>query len=258
MRRAAGCGLLAGAILLVACAADRSEIGSSDGRGAGEGVAGQAPAAQGLVIQPDHLDMGEAVEGQVATATLIVRNAGRFPIHLARVEASCGCTTAEPATRDLRPGEFTTLRVRVDTTGKRGRVRKRLTVTDATGDHATAMLELVVQPNPHAAMKKRNIFDGRCARCHAEPARGKRTGAAIYAAVCAMCHGDGARGAYAPALRGLDADMIAATLRQGRGRPMPAFARARGGPLDAAQIAAVADWLSALDAGKSLRYKSAP
>ncbi len=253
VRRAIGCWLLALLLALPACAADQREPGQPGGR-----VDSQARPAPALVIQPDHLDMGEVEEGTVAKATLIVRNVGRFPIHLARVEASCGCTTAEPATRDLRPGEFTALRVRVDTSGKRGRVRKRLTVTDAAGDRAMATLELTVRPNPHAAMKGRSIFDGQCARCHAEPARGKRRGAAIYAAVCAMCHGSEARGGYAPALRGLDADLVAATLRQGRGRPMPAFSRARGGPLDAAQIAAVAHWLSALDAGSLLRYKSAP
>ncbi len=221
-----------------------------------------------ILIQPARLDMGEVMEGQPAEARLLVRNVSAFPVHIARVEASCGCTTTRLERRDLQPGEFAALTVRVDTRLKRGPVRKTVTVVEAGGARAVATLRLSVRSNPHAAMRDASLFAGRCARCHAEPARGKRDGAAIYAAVCAMCHGQRGRGAYAPPIAGLDAEAVRQTLRHGRGRAMPAFASDAGGPLDALQIAAVARWLSALpdggpgdgalDGGGRVGYKSAP
>jgi len=203
-----------------------------------------------LLIQPATLDMGEVAEGRTAEARLLVRNVSAFPVHIARVETSCGCTSAELERRDLQPGEFVPLIVRVDTRFKQGRVRKTVTVVEAGGARATATLRLAVRADPHAGMKGAGLFAGRCARCHAEPARGLRQGAAIYRAVCAMCHGEEGRGAYAPRLAGLDAAHVRHVLEHGLGRPMPAFAQAAGGPLDAAQIGAVARWLSRLKIGR--------
>jgi len=201
-----------------------------------------------LVIQPANMDMGEVMEGKEAKATLFLRNTGPFPVHVSKVESSCGCTAVTPDTRELAPGGFTPLHVRVDTTAKQGAVKKSITVFDSQGGKAQAWLTLRVKPNPHmGAMKGKGIFDGKCASCHAEPAKGKVAGDAIYKSVCAMCHGKKAEGAYAPGLRGRDAAFLSATLVEGLGRQMPSFARENHGPLSAAQIASVSTWLSGLD-----------
>ncbi len=201
-----------------------------------------------LVIQPVHMDMGEVMEGKEARATLFLRNTGSLPVHVSKVESSCGCTTVSPGTRELSPGAFTPLHVRVDTTAKRGAVKKNITVFDNQGRKTQAWLTLIVQPNPHmGAMRGKGIFDGKCASCHAEPARKKARGDAIYKAVCAMCHGGKAEGAYAPALRGRDAKFLSSVLSNGLGRRMPSFAKEKRGPLSRAQIATVAKWLSKLD-----------
>jgi len=201
-----------------------------------------------LVIQPAHMDMGEVVEGKEAKATLFLRNTGSLPVHISKVESSCGCTAVTSETRELAPGGFTPLHVRVDTTGKRGLVKKNITVFDSQGRKAQAWLTLRVKPNPHmGAIKGKGIFDGKCASCHAEPAKGKMQGDAIYQAVCAMCHGEKAGGAYAPVLRGRGAASISFVLKNGLGRQMPAFAKKRSGPLSQAQIDSVSAWLSKLD-----------
>jgi len=204
--------------------------------------------ASPLVIQPAKMDMGEVMEGKEASATLFLRNTGPLPIHVSKVETSCGCTAATPETRELAPGAFTPLHIRVDTTGKRGQVKKNVTVFDSQGGKVQAWLTLMVQPNPHiGAMKGKGIFDGKCASCHAEPAKDKMQGGAIYKAVCAMCHGEKAEGAYAPALRGRDAASLSSVLVNGLGRQMPSFSREKYGPLSRAQIASVSTWLSELD-----------
>ncbi len=201
-----------------------------------------------LVIQPSNMDMGEVVEGKKAEATLFLRNTGSQPVHVSKVETSCGCTAASLESRELAPGAFTPLHVRVDTTAKRGLVRKRVTVFDSQGRKAQAWLTLMVRQNPHAdTMQGKGIFDGKCAACHAEPARGKAQGGAIYKAVCAMCHGGKAKGAYAPALRGRDATSLSSVLVNGLGRQMPSFSRKKNGPLSRAQIISVSTWLSELD-----------
>jgi len=201
-----------------------------------------------LVIQPAEMDMGEVMEGHDVRATLFLRNTGPLPVHIEKVESSCGCTTASPDTRELAPGEFTPLHIRVDTTAKRGHVKKNIAVFDSQGRKTQAWLTLMVQANPHmGAMKGKGIFDGKCGACHAEPARGKVRGNAIYKAVCAMCHGGKAEGAYAPLLRGRRATSISSVLMHGLGRKMPSFSREKKGPLSHAQIASVAKWLSELD-----------
>jgi len=213
-----------------------------------DGEADHAGGNTSLLIQPAEVDMGEVMEGREVWTTLLLRNTGRLPVHVARVESSCGCTVASPDTRELAAGAFTPLRVRVDTTAKRGRVRKSITAFDSEGGKAQAWLTLTVKPNPHGdAMRGKGLFDGKCASCHAEPAREKVRGSAIYQAVCAMCHGIKAAGAYAPALRGRDAKFLSSVLSNGLGRQMPSFAREKHGPLSQTQIANVSKWLSELD-----------
>lgn len=205
-------------------------------------------AAHGLVIEPTKADLGTTLEGKDATTTLLLRNASDESIYISRVETSCGCTTAEPDSRVLDPGAFTQLRVRIDTMGKRGRVEKSITVTDDKGHQAQALLSLTVRTNPHLGMKSgRSIFAAKCASCHAEPAYGKVKGSGIYAAVCAMCHGVEAEGGYAPVLKGRDVALIRHTLYHGMGNHMPAFSRAKGGPLTDAQIEVLSRWLSGLE-----------
>ena len=90
-----------------------------------------------LVIQPVEMDMGEVMEGKEVTTMVFLRNTGAFPVHVAKVETSCGCTTVRLGTRELSPGAFTTLHVRVDTIAKRGRIKKMITVFDSRGGKHT-------------------------------------------------------------------------------------------------------------------------
>lgn len=211
-------------------------------------VGSRLAAASPLQLEPKALDLGRVEEGEVAKGELILRNTGTVPLAITGVHASCGCTTGVPDERLLPPGAFTLLRVRVDTFAKRGRIEKRIWVDDDAGHTAVAVLHLTVRPGPHRLIAGRSLFEARCARCHAAPARDKRQGREIYAAICAMCHGVDAGGGYAPSLRGRgDAAALARTIGDGTGSSaMPGFARRHNGPLDAAQIKALSHWLATL------------
>ncbi len=204
---------------------------------------------EGLVLEPAMQDLGVAEEGQHVLASVLVRNNTAETAQIIAVEASCGCTRAIPDQYILAPGEFTMINIDVDTSGKLGRVKKNVVVTDQAGRQSTAWMTLTVKPPPHAQAGRHTIFDAACARCHAEPAQGKQKGRDIYRAVCAMCHGKDARGDYAPDLRRID-DGKALRLMISQGvdpRHMPAFSRAHGGPLTEAQINALVKWLLSLD-----------
>lgn len=201
-----------------------------------------------LVFEPQQLDMGEVMEGEKVVSFLRIRNTGSTMAQIVDVQASCGCTVVEPESRLLMPGQFTRVRVEIDTLAKTDQVKKWIELTDGEGHKSRAWLTLKVRDNPHLDIV-RNLFDGKCRTCHYDPARGKYTGAAIYQAVCAMCHGEQGKGAYAPKLAGRDdASTLRSLIAQGTGsRHMPGFARTAGGPLDEKQIRLLAAWILALD-----------
>lgn len=247
--------LLAGGCLL-ACAADGPQQRERpfpepavSGQTAPEAEGGtQAVANKDFMIQPQSLDVDEVMEGEEAHARLYVRNTGFLPLHISRVESACGCTVSALGSHEVPPGGFTTLDVTIDTTAKGDSVEKKVSVVDALGRRAEAVLHLRVRENPHAGdMSGKGIFNGKCAACHVEPVQGKTTGAAIYTAACAMCHGEDAAGAYAPGLRGMDAGTVSTILEHGISRRMPAFAKAKGGPLTPSQVGELSVWLSGLD-----------
>ena len=202
-----------------------------------------------LHIQPEVMDMGTVKEGEEARGRLFIRNNSDSVITITDVQTSCGCTVAEPKSKILAPGAFTTLEVKIDSTVKQGEVKKSIRVTDSSGHVAKAVLKLTVTENPHLLREGRGIFDGKCAACHFDPVQGKVTGKAIYDAACAMCHGEEAVGAYAPALNGHeDETALQYLISHGTGSPqMPGFAKKQGGPLTQKQVVTLSKWLLSLD-----------
>ncbi|MDX8390280.1 MAG: DUF1573 domain-containing protein [Mariprofundaceae bacterium] len=211
---------------------------------------GEEGKADGLIFQPVEVDLGEVKEGTTVEATFFLRNESNKIIQIADVSAACGCTIAEPETYILAAGEFTRLHVQIDTTAKLGSLKKSVDVTDMSGHTISAFLHMDVVANPHASsMNQGSIFDGQCATCHVDPAKGKKRGSEVYAAVCVMCHGADAVGAYAPSLRGhQDAQSLVQLIANGTGsNVMPGFAEKHGGPLTDVQIHRLTQWLISLD-----------
>ncbi len=205
--------------------------------------------ASSLIFEPQQLDMGEVMEGEKAISFLRIRNTGSTMAQIVAVQASCGCTAVVPESRLLMSGQFTRVRVEIDTFAKMDQVKKWVELTDGEGRKSRAWLLLRVRANPHLDRTSRSLFDGKCRACHYDPAQGKHSGMAIYQAVCAMCHGERGQGAYAPKLAGHhDASVLQALIAQGTGsRHMPGFSRAAGGPLDEKQLRLLVDWILALD-----------
>src|SRR4030095_14910931 len=91
------------------------------------------------------------------------------------------------------------------------------------------------------------VFRNDCASCHVTPAVGKK-GYELYQAACGVCHDAEHRASFVPNLRALNKptnhNYWLTWVMYGReGSLMPAFAKAKGGPLDEEQIQSLADYL---------------
>jgi len=212
-------------------------------------VAAEEVNTSTLVFEPPMVDVGTVNEGEEVIVYLRVRNAGDTMQQIVDVQASCGCSQVEAEESLLMPGGFARIKVTIDTFAKIDDVKKWVQLTDGEGKSSKALLTFTVRPNPHMGESSRSIFDGKCAACHFDTAKGKLTGPDVYTAVCGMCHGANAEGAVAPALNHYsDAEALAAVIASGTGsQHMPGFAISAGGPLTEKQISALTEWLSGLD-----------
>jgi len=67
-----------------------------------------------LEISPDPVDLGVLPPGRSAQATISLRNPGPRPVSVERIETSCPCIRAEPASFKVGPGELAELVTRFD------------------------------------------------------------------------------------------------------------------------------------------------
>ena len=97
------------------------------------GICGCCPSEGTSAIDPPSLagldlvhDFGSIVEGRDVEHSFKIANRLKVPLLVADdtdVQKTCGCTTLEPSTKHLLPGETAAIRMRVNTTGKNGRFR---------------------------------------------------------------------------------------------------------------------------------------
>lgn len=73
-------------------------------------------------------DFGEVKEGNKASTTFQITNNGKQKLILRKVHANCECTTAKPSKTQLKPGETIDIDVIFDSTGRKGKQIKTITV----------------------------------------------------------------------------------------------------------------------------------
>lgn len=192
------------------------------------------------------------------------------------VRTSCGCTVAKLPAQPWRipPGSNGPIDVTLNLAGKSGLISKGVTVDTSVGIKQLTVRANIPAPaggvanggvpvmasgtmgdaerlkNMQLALADRQVLfkNQDCAKCHAEPAKGKTDGRLLYAAVCATCHNSQHRAAQVPDLRTLakptDADYWRQWIMHGRaGSMMPAFAESEGGPLNQQQVNALVDFM---------------
>jgi len=100
-----------------------------------------------------------------------------------------------------------------------------------------------------AIADRQGVFRNDCARCHAEPAKGKLE-QPLFTAVCGVCHEAEHRATMVTDLKTLKYPTTPEIWRNWitHGKPgslMPAFAMAEGGPLTDEQITSLVNYLVA-------------
>lgn len=208
-----------------------------------------------LSVEKRVQDIGRVETDRKVRAEFLIYNKGGKHLRLYRVDTSCGCTVADISRQIVAPGDFSRIRVVLDTSLKMGKIRKKLTLFSNDPQRPALALFVVGEataarmdghaPITLAPRNRLTLFEGKCAACHVQKGVGK-TGQALFQADCAMCHGRSAEGhpPSGPSLLSKDANHKAWAARTRRviadGSPdspqMPPFSQAQGGPLNPDEI----------------------
>ncbi len=179
---------------------------------------------------------------------------------IGRLQPSCGCTTAQlPSTPwVLAPHTNGDISVSVNLAGKFGAITKTVTVFSTNNQIMKVLTVRVNLPENPEMMRARNrslaqadaqaVFKGDCAKCHADPARGKM-GKALYVSACAICHESKQRDHMVPDLHNLPHPTFYGywkfVIAEGKPKSlMPAFSAEHGGPLTEEQMDSLAKTLT--------------
>jgi hypothetical protein len=210
---------------------------------------GQAPA---LIWDAQEKECEVKAMAAKATFSFTVTNVSSKPVVIQGFHTSCGCTTVEsdafPWT--LQPQEHKTLRLQSDIRGKYGKLTKSIVLETSAGiQKLEAKIHIPMGNNQlTSSVDRQAVFRGECATCHVTPTLAKM-GRELYEAACAICHQPEQRATMVPDLRTKsiyrDHDYWRKWTERGReGTLMPAFSRARGGPLDEGQIESLVTYLT--------------
>lgn len=194
-----------------------------------------------------------------AVVSFTLTNVSTAPIVIREISLSCGCSVASMPAKPwtLKPGEHGQMTVTTDVRGKRGSLLKTAIVYASSGTRVlTYQVDIQEPSTPEerarnqstAKTDRQAVFRGDCARCHAEPTKGK-TGKELFTVACGICHEAEHRASMVPDLKSLKKPTTRDYWLQWitHGKPdtlMPAFSAQAGGPLTDAQIQSLAEFLS--------------
>lgn len=84
-------------------------------------------------------DFGKIKEGEIVNHTFTFTNTGNEPIILARVSASCGCTTPTYTSTPILPGKTGEIAVEFNSTGQLGLQQKIITIASNSESNITTV-----------------------------------------------------------------------------------------------------------------------
>jgi hypothetical protein len=198
-----------------------------------------------------------------------VTNMSDQPVIINNVETSCGCTTAKIPSRPWVIAAHTDgrMQVSVNLVGRWGTFSRDVMVVSQNlpfkilhvkvimpnAPEVNVSLNLAQQRSQDVMMSlvdRQAVFKGDCAKCHAEPTKGKME-RELYLASCGICHEAKQRASMVPNLRALNHPTDAFHWRKiitssKPGTLMPAFGQSEGGPLTEAQIESLVVTLSSM------------
>ena len=110
-------------------------------------------AAQGhpaISIEPMELDFGTMDQFQAESADITIRNVGDAPLHLGKIEATCGCTVATLQVETLAPGQSTELTITFSSQKYQGKQLKYIKVNSDDPFHG--VVDIAIRADIHTAL----------------------------------------------------------------------------------------------------------
>ncbi len=104
-----------------------------------------ALAAPTISVDQGTYEFGAVLEGTIISHKFVLTNVGDQMLEIAKVRASCGCTTMGLPDSSLSPGESVELEARVDTTGFGGTITKAIYID--SNDPNTPSLTVYITGN---------------------------------------------------------------------------------------------------------------
>ena len=81
-----------------------------------------------LIFDKNSYDFQEVKEGSTAQVDFTLTNSGKTDLQIRTVKSNCECAVAKPEKNTIAPGESIIMQVNFDTSGRRGRQYKNITV----------------------------------------------------------------------------------------------------------------------------------
>lgn len=190
-----------------------------------------------------------------ASFSFNLTNVSRAEVVIGAVRPSCGCTIVKLPTLPWRlaPGVISQVGVDVDLRDRRGLLQKTIAFDTSAGTNVITITVKFPEPDLReknqlvAFTDRQAVFKGDCAKCHLDPAVGKK-GGDLFKAICTICHESEHRATMVPDLGALKNPTDKAywdhSVRLGKpGTFMPAFSKPFGGPLTEEEIASLVAYL---------------
>ena len=194
-----------------------------------------------------------------AVVSFMLTNVSTAPVVIRDMSLSCGCSVATMPAKPLtlKPGEFGAVTVTTDVRGKRGSLVKTAIVYASSGTRVLTYQVDIQEPatpverarNQSLAKSDRQaVFRGECAKCHAEPAKGKM-GKELFTVACGICHEAEHRASMVPDLKALmkptPREYWLRWIAHGKADTlMPGFSHKAGGTLTEQQVQSLVELLS--------------
>ncbi|MFT4663189.1 MAG: hypothetical protein ACI8YQ_001950 [Polaribacter sp.] len=106
-----------------------------------------------LEILDKTFDFGTIQQGEKASTVYRVKNTGNNPLKISKAKGSCGCTVPQWPKEAIAPGEIAEIKVVFNSTRKKGKQNKRITIT-ANTDPAQSYMTITGMVEVPAAPKK--------------------------------------------------------------------------------------------------------
>ncbi len=116
-----------------------------------EAAANEDPNGPQITFAQDTKDFGDIIQGDKVSHSFEFENTGTEPLILSNVLTTCGCTATSWPREPIAPGESAKIEVSFNSTGKKGRQNKVVTVvSNATNAQERVKLITNVLPNKDA------------------------------------------------------------------------------------------------------------